>query len=319
MKKLFSILTLLLVGLVYLSACGAATPQDDGKLAVVATTSIIGDVVANIGGENINLTVLVGIGQNPHSYEPTPRDLAAIETADLTFINGLDLEEVLVDAINQTATGAVITVSDGIEPLPFGEEAHEDEEQPEEDEHDHAAGDPHFWVDPNNVIVWAENIAQALSEADPTNAAAYQTSADDYITDLHELDTYIREQTAKVPPADRKIVTDHSTLGYFAEEYGYQIVGAVIPGTSDTSGASAGEVADLAGLMQQEAVRVIYIGDTAGQGMQDLAKALAEEIGGEVQIITLLTGSLAPEGQPGDTYLEYMRYNTDQIVSGLNN
>ena len=89
---------------------------------MVATTSIIGDVVANIGGDAVDLTVLIGIGQNPHSFEPTPRDLAAVETADLIFVNGLDLEEVLMDAIYKTARGTIVTVSDGIEPLPFGED-----------------------------------------------------------------------------------------------------------------------------------------------------------------------------------------------------
>ncbi|MFN2146306.1 MAG: metal ABC transporter substrate-binding protein [Anaerolineales bacterium] len=314
MKKFTPIILWLLLGAFILTACGANPAQDSGsgKLNVVATTSIIGDVVANISGDAVDLTVLIGIGQNPHSFEPTPRDLAAVETADVIFVNGLDLEEVLMSAIEKTATGTVITVSNGINPLPFGEDGHADEGN-------HATGDPHFWVDPNNVIIWAENIAQALSDADPANAAAYQTNAESYIGELHDLDTYIRQQTATIPEADRKIVTDHNSMGYFAEEYGYRIVGAVIPSISDTGGASAGEVASLANLMIAENVRVIFIGDTASQGMQALAQALADEIGGEVKIVTLLSGSLAPQGQPGDTYLDYLRYNTDQIVAGLGN
>lgn len=316
MKKNPLLILLFLLGLIGLSACGANPTQDSDKLSVLATTSIIGDVTANIAGDAVDLTVLIGIGQNPHSFEPAPRDLAAVETADLLLINGLDLEEVLIDAIYKTADGMIVTVSDGIEPLPFGEDDHAGEDDLG-DEEEHATGDPHFWVDPNNVIIWVENITRTLSDADPANAAVYQANAEAYLSELQELDAYIHQQTARIPEADRKIVTDHHSLGYFAEEYGYRIVGAVIPGTTDTGGASAGEVAELARLMQAEDVRVIFIGDTAGQGMQDLAQALADEIDGDVKIITLLTGSLAPQGQPGDTYLEYIRYNIDQIVSGL--
>jgi ABC-type Zn uptake system ZnuABC Zn-binding protein ZnuA len=340
------LIIILVIGLLFLSACNAEPQQDSGKLSVVATTNIIGDVVANIGGEAIELTVLIGIGQNPHSFEPTPQDLAAIETANLVFVNGLDLEEVLVDAIDETATGTVIAVSDGIEFLAFGEAEHDDHDdhdeadhddhdeaehdnhdEAEHDDHDEAehddhdghdhANDPHFWMDPNNVIAWAENIAEALIDADPANADAYQANADAYIVGLQAVDAYIREQTSKIHEHDRKIVTDHQTLGYFAEEYGYEIVGAVIPGTTDSGGASAGEVAELAELMQAEEVKTIFIGESAGQGMQDLAQALADEIGGEVQIISILTGSLAPEGQEGDTYLGFLRYNIDKIVAGL--
>ncbi|MBN2043575.1 MAG: zinc ABC transporter substrate-binding protein [Anaerolineales bacterium] len=320
MRKFWYIIFLLVIGLILLAACGAEPQQDNSKLAVVATTSIIGDVVANIGGDMIELTVIVGIGQNPHSFEPTPKDLAAIETADVVFINGLDLEEMLVEAIDDIATGVVASVSIGIDPLPFGDDQyadHRDDEQEEED--NHTAGDPHFWVDPNNVIVWVENIARVLSEADPVNAVGFNENAAAYSVELNALDAYIRQQTAQIPEEERKIVTDHHSLGYFAEEYGYQIIGAVIPSTSDTGGASAGEVAELAGLMKAEDVRAIFIGETAGQGMQNLAEALAEEVGGAVQIITLLTGSLAEAGEPGDTYLGYLRYNTDQIVAGLAN
>ena len=328
-KKLY-LFSILLIGLITLTACGGNTAVEINdhqgeialpeisavglhagqKLAVVATTSIIGDVVANIGGEMIDLTVLIAIGQNPHSFEPTPRDLAAVEDADLLFVNGLDLEEVLMEAIYNTASGVVVPVSAGIELLALDGD-HADEEEA------HTAGDPHFWVDPNNVIVWAENIAKVLRTADPANENIYRENAESYIAELQDLDRYIREQTALIPEADRKIVTDHHSLGYFADEYGYQIVGAVIPSTTDSGGASAGEVAALAELMADQDVRVIFIGDTAGQGMQNLAESLAKEIGGEVRIITLLSGSLAPQGKPGDTTLGYLRYNTDQIVSGL--
>ena len=323
-------LPLLFLGMILLTGCSPNSNADENvhademvlpqvtaldlgtgqKLAVVATTSMIGDVADAIGGQNIDLAVLIGIGQNPHSFEPTPQDLAAVEDADVLFVNGLDLEEVLMEAIYETSRGVVVPVSAGIEVLALGGDM-------EEDDDGHLTGDPHFWVDPNNVIVWAENIAAVLSAIDPVNETDYQTNASAYIAELQVLDSYIREQTAAIPESERKIVTDHHSLGYFADEYGYMIIGTVIPSTTDSGGASAGEVAELASLMVSENVETIFIGQTASQGMRSLAEALADEIGGEVRIVELLTGSLAPAGEPGDTYIGYMQYNIDQIVSGL--
>lgn len=311
-----NLLLILILTLALLASCSPLTSEDSGKLTVVVTTNIIGDVVSNIGGDSINLTTLIGTGQDPHSFEPTPRDLAAIEDADLVFINGLDLEEILVHAIENTATGKVITVSAGIGPLEE-EDHHENEGAEDEDDHGHAAGDPHFWVDPNNVMIWVENITNALSAADPANDAIYAANSTAYLEELHSLDTYIREQTDAIPAENRKLVTDHGLYGYFAEEYGYQIVGAVLPTFTTTAGASAGDVAELAELISAKNVTAVFIGTTASQGTQNLADALSEELSGQIQVLPLLSGSLAPEGQPGDTYLGYMRYNIDQIVLGL--
>jgi ABC-type Zn uptake system ZnuABC Zn-binding protein ZnuA len=293
-----------------------AVKLDAGEqLRVVATTNIIGDVVANVGGDAIDLTVLMDIGQNPHSYEPTPRALAAIEDAHIVFVNGLDLEEVLMESIRNTAvTGVIVPVSAGIETLELMDDAHA---VGEEHEHDHSGGDPHFWLDPNNVIVWVENIEHVLAEADPANREIYESNAEAYIAELEALDSYIREQVALIPEANRKLVTDHGLFSYFADEYGLEIVGAVIPSFSTTAGASAGDVANLVELIQEEQVPAIFIGTTAGQGIQNLAEAISDELGSEIKVLPLLTGSLAPEGEPGDTYLGYMRFNIDQMVSGL--
>lgn len=276
------------------------------KLKVVATTSIIGDVVSKIGGEAIDLTVLMDIGQDPHSYEAAPRALVAIEDAHIIFVNGLDLEEVLMASIENIATGVIVPVSAGIEPLELAG-----------DEHNHSGGDPHFWVDPNNVIVWVENIERVLAEADPANHEIYQANAEAYTAELEELDNYIREQVALIPEANRKLVTDHGLFSYFADEYGFEIVGMVTPSFSTTAGASASDVANLVELIEEEDVPALFIGTTASQGLQNLAEAISDEVGEQVKVLPLLTGSLAPEGEPGDTYLGYMRFNIDQMVTGL--
>jgi len=308
---------------VALTGCNGNPPvqdsPDNSTLKVVATTNIIGDVTNNIGGEKIDLTILIPLGQDPHSFEPTPRDLAAVENADLIFINGRHLEEVLLDAIESTATGQIITVSTGIEPLAFGEASDHEHEEEDQAEDEHAAGDPHFWVDPNNVLIWVENIVQALSAADPQNTPTYTANAEAYRAELLAVDAYIREQVAKIPETNRKLVTDHGLYSYFAEEYGFEIIGAVIPGFTTTAGPSAGEVAALAAVIQEENVPAVFIGATASQGTQSLAEALAEEVGTQIQVLPLLSGSLAPAGEPGDSYLGYLRYNIDQIVTGLSN
>jgi ABC-type Zn uptake system ZnuABC Zn-binding protein ZnuA len=297
---------------------GAVSLASGEKLTVVATTSFIGDVAAQVAGDAINLTTLIGVGQDPHGFEPTPQDLAAIERADLILVNGLGLEEVLLEAIGETAAAPVVPVSAGIEPLGHNDEHEEKEEDHEEGEdHGHTAGDPHFWVDPNNVIIWVENIRQALSVADPNNAELYAANAAAYRQQLEELDAYIRQQVETIPPANRELITDHGTFSYFAEEYGFEMIGTVIPGFTTTAGPSAGDLADLLALIAEHQVPAIFVGETAPESTRKLAATLAVESGTEIQVLTLLTGSLAPAGQPGDTYLGYMRYNIEKIAAGL--
>jgi ABC-type Zn uptake system ZnuABC Zn-binding protein ZnuA len=321
-----------------LTACGPATPTQPTaptemtlpevtpvtlspgeKLKVVATTNIIGDVVSNVARDTVDLTVLIAIGQDPHSYEPTPQALAAIEDANVIFVNGLDLEEVLMTTIENTATGVVVPVSAGIEPLVVEKNEREGAEEHAEEggEHVHANGNPHFWMDPANVIVWTQNIETVLSQADPANQEQYAANADAYRARLEEVDAYARQQLALVPEANRKLVTDHDSLEYFAKAYGFEVIGTVIPGTSTTGEASAGDVAALVDVIRQQNVPAVFVGTSASRGLQSLADTIANEVGSQVKVLPLLTGSLAPMGQPGDTYLGLIRFDVDQIVEGL--
>ncbi|MCB2178504.1 metal ABC transporter substrate-binding protein [bacterium] len=288
---------------------------EEGQLpVVVTTTTIITDVVTQVGGENIQLTGLMSPGQDPHSFEMTPKDAVIIEQADLIFVNGLDLEESLMTTIEANATGTIVPVSAGITPLAM--DGHADEEDGEED-HEHTGGDPHFWVDPNNAIVWTQNIADVLSAADPQHQETYQQNAANYIEQLQAMDAYIREQVATIPEENRKMVSDHQLFGYFADEYGFEVSGAVIPSLSSLAEPSAGDMASLIETINQEDVPAIFIGATATTSTQGLSASIAEEAGRPVQVITLLTGSLAPAGEEGDTYLDYLRTNIDRITSGL--
>ena len=208
---------------VFGSGHGESSPGTDvtGRLNVVASTSIIGDVVANIGGDAINLSVLIGVGQDPHSFEPTPATLASVESAQVIFTNGLGLEQNLIDIINATAKGVIVEVSKGIKPRGA-----------EESDHDHGAFDPHVWFDPTKVLIWVDNIENALVKADPPNQSGYHSRAERYRQSLTELDSYIRSQTSSIPEKDKTLVTDHEVLGYFADEYGFKLIGTILPGVS---------------------------------------------------------------------------------------
>ena len=184
-------------------------------------------------------------------------------------------------------------------------------------DHDHSAGDPHFWYDPNNVIVWTQNIAKVLSEADPVNSAVYNANAEAYIAELNALDAEIRKMVSSIPTNKRKLVEDHIALTYFADEYGFEIVGAVIPTVSDQAEPSARHIAELAEVIRKEEASLILIGGEVGRGMRNLANAVAEEVGRDVQIVEYLHGSLSAKGSRGDNYLDFMRFNTEQIVSAL--
>ncbi len=291
------------------------------KLQIVATTSIVGDVVRAVAGDAIDLTVMIGLGQNPHSYQPTPSAIRAAEDAHIAFTNGLELEENLLDDLESVSTGYIVPVSAGIEPIAGGDDHDEDHDHEAEgedhDDHVHAAGDPHVWTDPNNAIIWVENIVEALSEADPANADGYQSRGDAYISELEEIDIFIRQAIREVPRSRRKIVVDHQAFNYFAEEYGLEVVGAIIPSTTDTTDPSARDVANVVDVIRAEDVRVIFVGRTASRGLSQLAEAVAQEVGESVRIVPTLTGSLAPAGETGDTYLGFLRYNAEQIVAGL--
>ncbi len=299
------ILILILILILTLAACSpggnAAPAADDGKLHVVATTSIIGDVVSNIGDDDIHLTVLILAGSDPHSFEPSPQQIAALSDADLVFVNGFDLEQTLLPILESTAPeDKVVAVSEGVEPIVFSG----DEEQAGVDGHRY---DPHTWMDPNNVIIWTENIERALSQADPTHAEAYHARAEAYRQQLRELDAWIRQQIEPLLPL--KVVTDHKVFGYFARRYGIEQVGAIIPAYSSMAQPSAQELAQLEDAIRQLGVKAVLVGNTVNP---QLARQVAEDTG--VKLIPIYTGSLSGPDGPASTYLDFMRYNVKAIV-----
>ena len=311
MRRKSLILWILLPALL-LAACqsgdasGTAQPDNSGLIKVVATTGIVGDVVSQIGGEYTDLQVLLPSGTDPHNYSPTPQDAVMLSEAQVIFANGAGLETFLQSLVeNAGASGRLVEVSDGIQLL----EAADEGGHTGEDSH---TGDPHTWVDPNNVMIWVDNIEQALSEADPTHSTNYQTNADAYRAQLTELDAWIREQVAAVPEENRSIVTDHMEQGYFADEYGFTLIGALIPGYSTLSEPSAKDLAQIEDSIRELGVKAVFVGNT-------INPTLAERVAGDTgtQLVHIYSGSLGPAGGEASTYLDYMRYNVNAIVGAL--
>lgn len=294
-----------------LTACGGATPSGQSGLKVVTSSTILGDVTRQVGSNLIELTVLFPPGADPHTFEPRPQDVAAISEADVIVINGLGLEEALEPTLEANAKGVVVHASEGIEVLAFEGEEHEGEEQ-EGEEHHHEGGDPHTWTDPNNVIVWTENIAAALAEADPSHAADYRANADAYIASLRELDGWIRSEVEQIPAERRKLVADHLAFGYFADEYGFEQIGALIGSFSTNAASSAQELAALEDTIKAQNVTAVFVGKTVNP---ELAAQVAQDTG--TKLVFLYTGSLSEAGGEADSYIKFMRYNVNTIVEAL--
>lgn len=308
----------LLFLLLVLSACvGSPAPQaaQPGRLNVVATTSIVADVVRNVGGEYVEVIILLPVGTDSHSFQPTPQDVAKVAQADVVFANGAGLEEFLEPMLeNAEGKADVVEVSDGIE-LVEAPDLHaneQDGEHTDEEDHAHAGGDPHTWFDPYNVIVWTKNIEQKLSTLDPEHAQVYADNAQAYQRQLEELDGWIREQVAQIPAANRRLVTDHNEFTYFVVRYGFEQVGTVIPSYSTLAQPSAQDLARLEDTVRELDVKAIFVGETVNP---NLAQRVAQDTG--TQLVYLYTASLSgPEG-PAASYLDFMRYDVSAIVQAL--
>jgi ABC-type Zn uptake system ZnuABC Zn-binding protein ZnuA len=311
-----SLSVLFLVSFLLLAGCGHIGPASGetgtvpgGKLRVVATTTIVGDVVHRIAGDWIDLHILIPPGVDEHSFQFTPEDVARVADADVVFMNGAGLETFMKPLVENAGQHAkVISVSDGITLL---QAANAMEGKTGASEQSTPGGDPHVWLDPNNIMVWTTNIATALAEQDHQHALDYQANAKKYQENLAELDGWIQQQVAQVPEANRQLVTDHEIFTYFADRYGFKQIGALIPSYSTTAEPSAKELANIEDAIRQFGVQAIFVGNTVNP---DLSKRVAMDTG--VRLIPIYTGSLTA-GAPAETYLDYMRYNVEAIVNAL--
>jgi ABC-type Zn uptake system ZnuABC Zn-binding protein ZnuA len=304
---IFLILFILISPAVF--SAGSQEGSDSFKL--ITTTSIIDDVVRQIVGESAEIHNLMTKGSDPHSYEPTPRDMAKVERADIVFTNGLGLEESLIAVLETVHKGEIVEVSQTIALM--GTPEHEEDQSA----HEHEGSDPHSWMSPLNVLRWVDVIEAALAEADPLNSSVYKSNADVYRTELNNLDRWMRTELEVLPVSKRILVTDHNVFSYFARDYHFDVIGTIIPGFSSSAEPSAGDISRLISILEKEQVQAVFIGESAGEGTRKLAETLGEESAHPISVHQVLTGSLREDGEEGDSYISFMKYNVLEIISGL--
>ena len=348
------------------SVTTAAMESDPGPvsgeepLLIAATTTILGDIVTNIAGGDARVTVLLPVGADPHDYRASATQVALLHDADLVVVNGLMLEEGLIDVLAAAgADGArLFEVGELLDPLPFagtphageedhdegedghdheGEEAHdegeedhdegedghdhegeEDHDEGEEDHdegedgHDHGGEDPHFWMDPLRAAQAALLIAEELVGIAPS--FPWMERAEAYAASLEELDAEIRALLSPIPEENRKLVTNHDSLGYFAHRYGFDVIATVIPGGATLAEPSSADLAALVHTIEEEEVRAIFA-ETIEPAA--LAEAVAAEADSPLRVVVLYTGSLGGPGSGADTLIGMLRTNAVRIAEAL--
>ncbi|HEX2153880.1 MAG TPA: metal ABC transporter substrate-binding protein [Acidimicrobiia bacterium] len=287
-------LVLLVSGLV--SACAEAG-LDDSDLVVVTTTNILGDVVSELVADAGQVEVMIEPGVDPHDFSPSASQGGLLRSADLVVANGLGLEAGMTEALAAAeAEGAnVLTLADELQPLRFGSDDL----------------DPHFFLDPVRMADAVGLISAALAEVDHTTDWA--APAESLEADLASLHREIEDHLAGIPPESRKLVTNHDSLGYFADRYGFEIVGTVIPAGSTLAEPSASDLADLVDVLRREGLTAIFAETTAPAA---LAEAVAAELG-DAEVHELHTESVGPPGSDTDSYSKMMRANAAIIASAL--
>ncbi|MCK9248708.1 MAG: zinc ABC transporter substrate-binding protein [Solirubrobacteraceae bacterium] len=334
---------LALVAALGISACGDDGGGDDDRLRVVATTSMVGDLVRNVGGDRVDLHTIIAPGTDPHEFEPRPDDVIATSRAKVVVASGLGLDGWIDDVRRQAGSDAPLAkLGDDVPHHREGGGHDHDhgggEDDHAVDDHDHAADghadhdhaddhadgdhaghdhesgtDPHWWQDPTNVPTAVRAIRDALVRADPDHRDHYARSADAYLAKVGALDRGIRACLADVPAKDRRIVTSHDAFGYFAERYGITVVGAVIPAQTTQAQPSAADVDRLTKLVRSEGVKAIFPESAVSP---KLAEALAKATGATADR-TLYGDALGDPGSAGGTYLGAMAHNADAIVGGI--
>jgi zinc/manganese transport system substrate-binding protein len=288
------------------SAATADEPADPERPVVAVTTNILADVTAAVAGDLVEVVDLMPRGADPHSFALSLADAEQLLAADLVIANGLGLEAGLLGVIQRAVDGQtpVLEIGPLVDPLPYGNDI------------DEGSGlDPHVWTDPRRMVAAVEIIADELAGLiDDSSADTLAASADDYLERLADLDGRIEAAVAALPEERRRLVTNHHVLGYFADRYGFEVLGAVVPSGTTLASPSARDLADLTTVIEAAGVSAIFA-ETSQPGR--LVEALASEAGIDVAVVELYSESLGPSDGPAGTYLDMMRFNADAIVGSL--
>ena len=294
----------LILTLALTSACSpsakAETPTN-GELKVLATETFLGDIAQNIAGDRLKIETLLPVTVDPHEFQPVPQDVIEISQSQVLIINGVGYESWLTKELeNSEGQRLVIIASEGLTPNP-------------DPSGEHIDGDPHMWMNPLNVVHYVENIRDGLIQADPQGKDAYSANADSYIASLRDLDGWVRNEVSQLPADKRQLVTNHDALGYFAQAYGFTVVGAVIPSVTDEASTSAKEMADLIDTIKSSGVPAIFLDISENP---ELAQQVATESGAKVVTDLYVETLSAPDG-PTPTYIEMIKHDVTVIVDAL--
>lgn len=274
---------------------------------VVATTTVLGDVVANVVGDRAEVDVLMPIGADPHGFEASAAQAAGLREAGLIVANGLDLEEGLGDVIEGAEADGVpvFRATEHVDLLPFGDQ--------DGDGHE-GTMDPHIWTDPARMAAVAGALGSALAALDPGCGDAWLEAAAEEQEGLLELDREVERRLDAVPAEMRKLVTNHHSFGYFADRYGFETIGVVVPGGSTLAEPSPADLAELVAVVEESGVPAVFA-ETTQPAV--LARAVADELGRGIEVVTLYTGSLGEPGSGAETYEAMMLLDADRIAGAL--
>ncbi|MEO1076177.1 MAG: metal ABC transporter substrate-binding protein [Bacteroidota bacterium] len=307
--------------------------QESEPTPVVATFSILGDMVERIGEEHVNVMTLVGPGADAHVYQPTPADARAVQEAEVMIVNGLEFEGWL-DRLAEAAEfdGSLVVATTGVDAIALEDEHDDDHHDDDHDEHDddhhdegkhddehsdghdgheHGAFDPHAWLNVENAVIYVDNITAALAKADPANATAFYSNRAIYVEELEALDADIRAMMAALPEDGRTVVTTHDAFQYFASEYGLTFLAP--QGVSTESEASAQDVARLIEQMRADGITAAFVENVADPRLlEQIVNETGASIGG-----TLYPEALSDADGPAETYLDLMRHNATTLSTAL--
>jgi zinc/manganese transport system substrate-binding protein len=285
--------------LLTLAGCGSP-PADGGQLLVVASTSIVGDLVSTVVGDEAQVDVIIPVGADPHDFAPSARQAASLREADLVVTSGLGLEAGLADALEaaQEEGIPILELGPALDPRPLGGS-------------ETGSLDPHWWLDPLRAARAVDLIAERLEEIAEGD---WVGRAGTFVAELEALDDELRASLSAVPSERRKLVTSHDAFGYFAERYAFEVIGVLIPGGATQAAPDPRALAALAGVLREEGVGAIFAETTLPT---NIAEALAVEVGREVRVVVLYTGSLGEPDSGADTYVGLLRTNVGRIVAAL--
>lgn len=290
------------------SACGGDAPGDDGdgRIQVTATTGMIADIAERVGGDRVAVTGLMGPGVDPHLYKASAGDVRTLSTSEVIFYNGLHLEAAMSEVLEQMdGTTRTVAVTDGIEPANLLT-------PPEFD----GLYDPHVWFDVTMWISAVERIGQALADHDPPHASAYAARAAEVVTELEELDRWVRDQIEQLPPSRRVLVTAHDAFNYFGRAYGVEVRGLM--GINTATEAGTADVQDLATFIVDNGIPALFVETSVPRRTVEAVQAAVEARGVSVSIGgSLFSDAMGNPGTPEGTYVGMVRHNVTTFVRAM--